>query len=279
MPRIKIVNAQAFNERIAHVRNYVDYMRRVVTQLQEEQVIERDDAYSLCLADDTAAWICGRISVANYVTFRMTVSKSSSAIGKMAASALSFILRRNGFEESFEQQLQFLFPRGDCRSRYYMFTKFDGQVAINFIISRSDNRIEYSNPCPQLCYFIFVNRNSLTDLPFTGPRENIDYSKALSVTTRDCDCLRSYNDDKVDLLFDRQFQVSDQFYFKHMFRMWDLIEDNHDEGFVSIDCECSSSSSIKEHKLIAFKSNHSDKYAKAKHLCELCIMSRNDICV
>ncbi|QED40558.1 LEF-12 [Chrysodeixis includens nucleopolyhedrovirus] len=268
LPKIEIINTEAFNDRVAHVWDYVVYMKSVVAQLESKQVIGRDDAYSLCLADDTAAWICGRVPTANYVTFRMFLYRFSSVDGSMHASTLSRFLRKKGFEESFEQQLQILFPQKKCCGRYFMFTKFDGKVAINLIVSHFGDRIEHTNPCPQLSYFIHVNRIDVPD------KEETMYNKLLSVTTRDCNCLRTV-DKQIDLLFDKHFNVFDQFYYRHMFRMWDLIESNHDDGIVSIDCKCTNRP-VDDN--INYNSSHLKEYAKTKHLCELCFMFRNNIC-
>ncbi len=273
LPRIKIVNAEAFNSRIKHVWNYILYMKQIVDELLDEKIISRDDAYSLCLADDTAAWVCGRISTANYVTFRMSLINSTNS--RMNASALSSLLRQNGFEESFEQQLQILFPHGHNRTRYYMFSKFDDIVAINLIVSCLNDTIEFSNPCPQLSYFIHVNRDNLPD----DTKTDLNFSQYFAATTRDCDCLRTTQDaDKIQLLFDKQFNINDQFYYRHMYTMWDLIEDVHDEGFVSIECDCNSNDHSLLHKYTSsYDTSKLENYAKAKHICELCYMSRDDL--
>ncbi|ABF47377.1 LEF-12 [Clanis bilineata nucleopolyhedrovirus] len=206
--KITVVDNEAFNLRYNYIQHFIDFMIQVVDEMVEMQQIEKHEAHSLCLTDDTAAWLCGRVETAHFVSFRL----------KSALFTNSCLL--SGFDSGFEQKLL-----GDSWTHLtYYNTSFDleNQVAIRLIISRMhlDTPLEMSNPCPQLAYFVRVSDKR--------------------VTTRDCDCFRLQTLQKsikwMDMIFDLQPYDENNSYHKMLVLQTELIESMHDDNIVSIVC-------------------------------------------
>nr|WUR10787.1 lef-12 [Calliteara abietis nucleopolyhedrovirus] len=235
---VNIIDKPLFDWRLRRVAKYVRLMRCLVTDLLEIGAITDADAESLCLADDTAAWVCGRVPVANFVTLRL----KSAAFDKRAAERS--IVTRWRFEQSLEQQLL----GRDWRNLTYMNFTFE-EVAVKLIVWRSSAHIAYSNPCPQLSYFIDANSIlATTTTTFADRRNNIN-TELISVYTRDCDCFRGgkllCNSDNnkqtkqyVELVFDLELRDESNTYHRSLIVQEDLIEEPVDEGIVNIVCFC-----------------------------------------
>ncbi|AIU41271.1 lef-12 [Sucra jujuba nucleopolyhedrovirus] len=269
---VLICEKSEFVSRLSRVQPFVEYMKSLVYKLDQCGELNREDIISFCLADDTAAWVCGRIAEANFVTFRLSVNSFKRQ---------SPTLLREGFDQSFEQQL--------FGEKWSNLTYYNGlilpNVALKLIVYCVKNvcqelnttncgdhaklasqlrNIEYSNPCPQLSYFVHLdnvlrstkcgeNRNDysiVTDNVFPTETNRCKKASLPRVTSRDCQCLRTIikatsndfveqTDEYIRLLFDvRPFDVNDS-YHRSLAVLEELIEEPHDDAIVSINsCQC-----------------------------------------
>ncbi|UJZ89059.1 lef-12 [Erannis ankeraria nucleopolyhedrovirus] len=213
---ITITKPKWFRKRLDKVKFFVEIVKLIVDKMVQLGEISQNDKKSLCLADDTAAWICGRIKDCNFVTFRLQSHNFNRK---------SKILSKCNFDQTFEQQIF----GSSWNNLIYMNYTFE-EVAIKLIVyteSSDKHSIEYSNPCPQLSYFIYLNENVITHLPRL-------------VTTRDCDCLRKIGQNKqyVDLVFDLEQPNIDNTYHKSLINQEDLIEETYDDNIIAIVCQC-----------------------------------------
>ncbi|AXS67697.1 lef-12 [Cryptophlebia peltastica nucleopolyhedrovirus] len=195
---VTIIDRCAFEERLNHVKFFVQLMNVVICEMIASHEITKAEGASLCLADDTAAWICGRISDCNFVTFRV----KSLSFNKIQSKILK---KKYNFEETYEQQLL----GNEWQYLIYINRTFK-QVAIKLIVVREDVPMIYSNPYIKLSYFI-----KLQDL---------------NVSTLDCDC----GNDNDDLQWCNEMDH----YHRSLAVQADLCEDNHNENIISLVCFC-----------------------------------------
>ncbi|ACF05340.1 LEF-12 [Adoxophyes orana nucleopolyhedrovirus] len=150
--KVIVQNLIKFNSRLNRVERFIDFIKDVIDLMKISGEICEADCNTLCLADDTATWVCGRIKECNFVSFAL----KSPMYNRFSAQ----VLKKFGFEESLEQTLL----GKDWAQLVYMNFMLK-QVAIKFIIIRNCN---FQHPCPPLSYTI-----NLYDI---------------HVTTFDCDC-------------------------------------------------------------------------------------------
>ncbi|AUF81565.1 late expression factor 12 [Malacosoma neustria nucleopolyhedrovirus] len=213
MKFIKVVNVEKYRYRLNRLKPFVDYVKMCVEKLHELNLIKYDEMRSLCLSDDTATWVCGKLKTSNFVTFRLLVSPTYAADD---VTQLFAVLSKAGFEQSVEQTL--VIAR-DPNAKYLIYDNFSltkGIVAIRLIVIKSSTlTMLYSNPCLQLSYFINV---------YTG-----------GVATRDCDCLNTC----VELRFDKTFTIrAEDAYYKMLIAQSDLVDEKQDDGTTVISCDC-----------------------------------------
>ncbi|BAC67302.1 late expression factor 12 [Adoxophyes honmai nucleopolyhedrovirus] len=138
--KVIVHNLIKFNSRLNHVEPFINFLKNVINLMKISGEISEADCSTLCLADDTATWVCGRIKECNFVSF----SLESPMYNRLSAQ----VLKKFGFEESLEQTLL----GKDWDQLVYMNFMLK-QVAIKFIIIRNCN---FQHPCPPLSYTINV---------------------------------------------------------------------------------------------------------------------------
>ncbi|QYC92725.1 Late expression factor 12 [Trabala vishnou gigantina nucleopolyhedrovirus] len=223
---VTVIDDRRLQNNFAHVQSFVAFMRSAVHQMALCGEITHDDAKTLCVADDTAAWICGRIKNCDFVTFRMKSAKFRRSHNN------SVLTRLYGFDQSLEQKL---LGNDDSRRRnnHYRnltYTNFSSKlVAVKLIVfcENDDVDITLSNPCPQLAYFIKVDamlaRRSSTP--------------SAMIMSRDCDCFRE-NTQCVNLTFDLEEFDETNAYHRSLLLQEDLVEEPYDDATIRIVCEC-----------------------------------------
>lgn len=213
MKFIKIINVKKYRCRLNRLKPFVDYVKMCMEKLHQLNLIEREEMRSLCLSDDTAAWVCGKLKTSNFVTFRLIVS---AAYTSDDVARLFAVLERAGFEQSLEQTLVIANDPNATFLIYHNFALARDIVAIRLIVVKSSIvTMLDSNPCPQLSYFINV---------YTG-----------GVATRDCDCLNAHT----ELQFDETFTIrQDDAYYKMLIAQSDLVDERQDDGTATISCDC-----------------------------------------
>nr|ANW12299.1 lef12 [Malacosoma sp. alphabaculovirus] len=213
MKFIKVVDVERYRHRLNRLKPFVDYVKMCVQNLHKLHLINFEEKRSLCLSDDTAAWVCGRLKTSNFVTFRLIVS-AAYAVDNVAR--LFAVLTKAGFEQSVEQALVIAKdPNATCLI-YDNFSSAKDIVAIRLIVVKSSTlTMLHSNPCLQLSYFINV---------YTG-----------GVATRDCDCLNACT----ELQFDTTYTIrTDDAYYKMLIAQSDLVDERQDDGTTVISCDC-----------------------------------------
>ncbi|AGR56785.1 lef12 [Hemileuca sp. nucleopolyhedrovirus] len=189
---------------LRHVEPFVRFMRLVVDEMVNFGEITQREAETLCLADDTAAWICGRIEQCNFVTFRLQSftfvyrEKSKSSSSSLSKTSSSSVLAKFNFHDHSLHQT--ILGRDWNNLIYFCCNKYLSAVVKLIICRQKDKDIVETNPCPQLSYFInisnirdhiFSNHNDITnDMFVTNDSET---TSLLIIRTKDCDCLRRNN--------------------------------------------------------------------------------------
>lgn len=73
MSNFKITNKTEFNERFNRVRSIALMMARTIDFMRQNGLCTVEDAKTLCLSDDTAAWVCGHSDTSTFVSFRIHI--------------------------------------------------------------------------------------------------------------------------------------------------------------------------------------------------------------
>jgi hypothetical protein len=125
MQLLSIANMNQFNERLARVTDIATMMQRTMDFMAANGQCTRADATTLCIADDTAAWLCGYADVCTFASFRVRI-----AAFEHPCPVLEHFL----FEESLAQRC------GGSMSRYtYMnYSLFKGLLAIKLNVYADD---------------------------------------------------------------------------------------------------------------------------------------------
>jgi hypothetical protein len=101
--------------------------------MKQHKLCSQEDVDSLCVSDDTAAWICGHVSECNFISFRVHIGDFQHP---------NNLLEHFKFEES-------LFQRAHQRKRYtYMnYTLFKDVVALKLTVYTKGQNM-YSDGLP-----------------------------------------------------------------------------------------------------------------------------------
>ncbi|QUJ09219.1 lef12 protein [Gynaephora ruoergensis nucleopolyhedrovirus] len=228
---VVLLDKQNFVKKIQHVSFFIKYVNHIVDELVRHKEISIDDVDSLCLSDDTAAWVCGRIQNCNFVTFRIRSAQFDQR--------KSSVLDKHNFTTSLEQTVCGLLW---TRLEYFKFVL--NTAVVKLIIFRDDCKdIVASNPCPQLSYFIKNKFCETLDSGSEFDAENINEAVLNNVFTRDCDCLRKkFTGEKyARLLFDLEPRNEADAHHRSLILQESLIEDLYDENTIKIICNCLSS--------------------------------------
>jgi hypothetical protein len=209
LKQITIVNEKEYNRRWKRVKLFVQIARDAVDGMMRAGEITAADASTLSLADDTAAWVCGRVQYADFVTMRVHCSNKNFT-GSTALSSFRF----------FDQLLEQL-TLDPTTLKYFIYYCCDIIPAIKLIVCKTEKMLEFSNPCLQLSYLINVKDNKC-------------------VKTRDCNCRRVPDPRHgfVEIQFDESYTADPTDYHGRFLRhQEELIENPVDVKIVRIDCE------------------------------------------
>ncbi|AOT85566.1 cyun108 [Cyclophragma undans nucleopolyhedrovirus] len=110
-----------FQERLDRVAVIGTMMRRTLDTLRQLGQCTERDADTLCLSDDTAAWICGRLPACNFVSFRVHIDEFAHPNGA---------LHHFGFEESLAQR----YAHAARRYTYMNYSIFKDVVALKLVV-------------------------------------------------------------------------------------------------------------------------------------------------
>ena len=121
MEPLAIADEREFQTRLAHVADIAAMMRRTLQWLAAHGACTDADAATLCLADDTAAWVCGRAAACSFASFRVRI-----AAFRHPCRALEHFL----FEESLAQRCSGPLPR----YTYMNYALFKGVLAIKLTV-------------------------------------------------------------------------------------------------------------------------------------------------
>lgn len=113
-------NNAEFNRRLEYVGTIATMMKRTLNVLRQQGYCTQQDADSLCVSDDTAAWLCGRLPTCNFVSFRVHIDQFEHP-----NPALEYFK----FEESLAQR-QHVGPR----YTYMNYTLFKNVVALKLVV-------------------------------------------------------------------------------------------------------------------------------------------------
>ncbi|AGR57143.1 LEF-12 [Choristoneura rosaceana nucleopolyhedrovirus] len=125
MDSLDISNDVQFKTRLAYVADIAAMMQRTLDFMAVHGACTRADANTLCLADDTAAWLCGRADMCTFASFRVRIAAFRHPCG-----ALAHFL----FEESLAQRCTGSLPR----YTYMNYAMFKGVLAIKLTVYVGD---------------------------------------------------------------------------------------------------------------------------------------------
>ncbi|QDL57058.1 LEF-12 [Dione juno nucleopolyhedrovirus] len=125
MQPLVIANENQFQTRLAYVADIAAMMRRTLDFMAEHGVCTHADADTLCISDDTAAWLCGASDVCTFASFRVRI-----AAFRRPCRALEHFL----FEESAAQRCAGPLPR----YTYMNYALFRDVLAINLTVYSGD---------------------------------------------------------------------------------------------------------------------------------------------
>ncbi|AUR45129.1 late expression factor 12 [Spilosoma obliqua nucleopolyhedrosis virus] len=129
MEFVAIASDDQFKKRLAHVADIAAMMQRTLDLMAKQGVCTSADAATLCLADDTAAWVCGRANTAAFASFRVRI-----AAFQRPCRALAHFF----FEESLAQRCSGPLPR----YTYMNYTLFRGVLAIKLTVYVDDLHVD-----------------------------------------------------------------------------------------------------------------------------------------
>ncbi|AAK85602.1 hypothetical protein [Epiphyas postvittana nucleopolyhedrovirus] len=129
MESLAIANKDQFNKRLAYVNDIVIMMQRTMDFMAARGQCTRADAATLCLADDTAAWLCDRADHCTFVSFRVRITAFQHP-----CRALQHFM----FEESLTQRFSKMLPR----YTYMNYSLFKNLFAIKLTVYRGDVHVD-----------------------------------------------------------------------------------------------------------------------------------------
>ncbi|AFY62907.1 late expression factor 12 [Samia ricini nucleopolyhedrovirus] len=141
MESLAIANKRQFRERLAYVADIAAMMQRTLDFMALHRACTRADAATLCLADDTAAWVCGRTDTCTFASFRVRIA---------AFQHPSRPLAHFMFEESLAQRCSGPLPR----YTYMNYALFRDVLAIKLTVYIGDPHAD------GLPYFVDFARGS-----------------------------------------------------------------------------------------------------------------------
>lgn len=162
MTTVRVIDRDRFEGRLADIKLLIDMALQAVESMRRAGEISDEDAASCRLADDTAAWVCGRVETSNCVTLRL---RCSTFAGSKVLPTLYY------YDEYLRQKL---LPETD--RKYFIYWRYTIPM-IKLIVAKTEDALIDTNPCAQLAYLI-----DLVDK---------------QVLTRDCRCDNQSEDDLV----------------------------------------------------------------------------------
>ncbi|UZE89779.1 LEF-12 [Parapoynx stagnalis nucleopolyhedrovirus] len=117
----KIINKEEFKRRVYYVADIMKMMKRTMNFMKDNHQCTQIEVDSLCVSDDTAAWICGQVLECNFVSFRMYINKFTHP---------NTILDYFKFEESLIQRMS----HDGERFTYLNYNLFKNVVALKLTI-------------------------------------------------------------------------------------------------------------------------------------------------
>jgi Nucleopolyhedrovirus LEF-12 protein len=70
-----IIDRKEFTRRIHRLTDILKMMKQMMNLMKDHRQCTQVDVDSLCVSDDTAAWICGKVAECNFISFRMHINK------------------------------------------------------------------------------------------------------------------------------------------------------------------------------------------------------------
>ncbi|ANF29744.1 ORF-96 [Catopsilia pomona nucleopolyhedrovirus] len=146
LTQITVNDCEQFDKRLDYVTPIATMMRRTVDAMQKLGHCNERDADSLCLSDDTAAWLCGHKNTCTFVSFRVHIDNFVHPNGA---------LKHFKFEESLAQS-----QHVGQRYTYMNFALFKNIVAIKLIVyTRTHKSNMYADGLPYFVKIIFAKYN------------------------------------------------------------------------------------------------------------------------
>lgn len=133
-----MIDTAKFYKRLEHVGAIATMMKRTFNILCKLGHCAQQDADSLCLSDDTAAWLCGRVETCYFVSFRVHIDKFCHPNSG---------LKHFKFEESLLQS-----EHVGVRYTYMNYDLFKNTVALKLVVyTRTSRENMYADGLP---YFV-----------------------------------------------------------------------------------------------------------------------------
>lgn len=132
----EIENREEFNRRLDYVGTIAIMMKRTLNAMRQLDHCTEHDVNTLCVSDDTAAWLCGRLETCNFVSFRVHIDNFVHP---------NAVLKHFKFEESLAQH-----NHVGQRYTFMNYTIFKHIVAIKLVVYTSTLNM-YADGLP---YFI-----------------------------------------------------------------------------------------------------------------------------
>ncbi|ABL75982.1 late expression factor-12 [Maruca vitrata nucleopolyhedrovirus] len=70
-----MTTTEEFYRRLEYVGTIATMMKRTLNVLRQHGHCTQQDVDSLCMSDDTAAWLCGHLPTCNFVSFRVHIDQ------------------------------------------------------------------------------------------------------------------------------------------------------------------------------------------------------------
>ncbi|AGA16195.1 lef-12 protein [Thysanoplusia orichalcea nucleopolyhedrovirus] len=133
-----IIDDAEFSRRLEYVGTIATMMKRTLDVLCQLGYCTQKDADSLCVSDDTAAWLCGRLQKCNFVSFRVHINRFQHP-----NPGLEYFK----FEESLSQR-----EHVGVRYTYMNYSLFKNVVALRLVVyTRTLRKNMYADGLP---YFV-----------------------------------------------------------------------------------------------------------------------------
>ncbi|AKN80568.1 Late expression factor 12 [Perigonia lusca single nucleopolyhedrovirus] len=226
-----IINVPEYHKRLNKIIIMVKFVKDTVDQWVEKGLLSENEAKSLHVAEDTAAFICGRTKTANFVSFRLLVSTLPDKQFETIVQSYNFIryvFDMNGVVDKVDDVKDINEETREYNQNCLEYFNFMfPNVAIRLVIVQEN----YVNVLLKLCPRRFSYSIKICDI-LRSPKHSF------VVTTNDCECV--WQDDNVDDDDDeRQCKLA-------IYKLWvykDLLnfDNSSSVDIVRVSCACLSS--------------------------------------